>query len=328
MTIVLFFFEPYSRTFCSHRILEILKAMGAKAKVLKNWGLRALFEIDDLSYVYEVANREDCISRTFIVYSIVSHRDLTTIIQEIESMLKSVNCGSRIRIEVRRWDKKYPIASIELAHTIARHLNERNLGIELNPREFECVIVIGIEREFTIIAYATKDLIKYKSAIPLNIIKRVAAIVERPQTSYEIMDLIQLSRALNLEIRLFKPNNDAFRKALHNLSLNIDDILTVQIYEDLDSLFKGIDLAIALSPYAKRNEKELISIIRRNTDKKIAFVLGNEYEDVSKILRNRCLYTIRLGPHSEMPMRTATALAYVLGITLPILAGYLNNSEK
>ncbi|MCC6055378.1 MAG: hypothetical protein LM583_01705 [Desulfurococcaceae archaeon] len=132
------------------------------------------------------------------------------------------------------------------------------------------------------------------------------------------MDLIQLSRALGFELRLYKPSKKAVERVLNILGLErLWNVLTV---EELDKAFSGIDAAIALSMYAKENEKKLAELAKTFKGKRIALVLGNEFEDVLLELRERCLAEVRLGPLTGFTMRSSTALAYALGVVIYVQA--------
>ncbi len=314
------FFEPYSRGRCLQRVLEALGSQGARARVLRNWGLRALIDVDPIDALSRIYDYTDCVSRIAIVHSIISDRSIEKIVELAIDVAKTVFPGRRIFIDVRRWDKTYPLNSIDIARMVARTIAEKGIAIP-DPHERENSIVICIDRDATYIAYSYSAIRKHKKYIPSSVVQHVVAVVDRPRTQYEIMDLIQFSRAIGFELRLYRPNKDELERVLEILA--VSSLPNVKVFNDLDEIFNGIDIAIALSPYARENEAKLIEILRSNRDNVIGFVLGNEYDDVSEELRTRCSYTIRLGPASDMPMRTSTALAYVLGLALPILAGYV-----
>ena len=318
--LAILFFEPYSRGRCLQRVLEVLSSRGIRVRALKDWGLRALVDVDPADMLPRIYDYTDCVSRIAIVYSITNDRSIEKITELAINVAKSVFPGRRVFIDVRRWDKTYPMNSIDIARIVARTIAEKGVAIP-DPHERENSIIICIDRDIAYIAYTHSTIRKHKKCIPSSIARHIIAIVDRPRTQYEIMDLIQLSRAIGFELRLYRPNKNELDRVLKILAVN--SLPNVKVFNDLEEVFNGVDIAIALSPYARENESKLVEILRSNRNSIISFVLGNEYEDVSEELRARCSYTIRLGPASDMPMRTSTALAYVLGLALPILAGYV-----
>ncbi len=318
--LVILFFEPYSRGKCLQRVLEALRSQGIQARVLRDWGLRALVDVDSVDALPRIYDYTDCVSRIALVHSVTSNRSIERIVELAIDVARTVFPGRRILIDVRRWDKTYPLNSTDIARIVARTIAEKGIAIP-DPHERENSIVICIDRDVVYIGYSYGAISKRKKCIPSSVVQHIVAIVDRPRTQYEIMDLIQLSRAISFELRLYKPNKGELERVLKILA--VSSLPNVKVLNDLDKVFRGIDIAIALSPYARENEAKLIEILRSSRDKVIGFVLGNEYDDVSEELRARCSYTIRLGPASDMPMRTSTALAYALGLALPILAGYV-----
>ena len=319
MVLALLFFEPYSRGSCLKQVLEVLRGYGINVTVVKNWSLRALIDIERIEALYDIVKDVECVSRIAIVYTTIDDRSVDNIVNAALSLVEDVFKGGRVLIDVRRWDKSYQLTSIEIARKIARAILQKGIA-EPNPHERNNAVIIGIDKDRVYVAYSLETLQKHRESIPSTVVRRIVAIVDRPQTQYEIMDLIQLARAIGFELRLYRPNIDEYQRVLE--ILNIDMPTNVRVLNDLDSVFRGIDIAITLSFYARENEAKLIRILKNSGNRVIGFVLGNEYSDVSEELRSRCNYTIRLDPINGMPMRTATALAYVLGLTLPILAGY------
>jgi tRNA(Ser,Leu) C12 N-acetylase TAN1 len=312
---ILLFFEPFARGRCMDYLAEVMqRSAGIAVEKVFNWGLRGIIRIhkDSFNNFLETAKKVTCISSLYIVYSYVKPVDVSRIGEEVIRLAEEVFRGSEVAIDVRRWNKSFPLASIEVAKIIAKMLAEKGTATP-NPRA-ENTIVIGIERDFAVVAYASKDIaVQFsKPSIPIESMRSIVAIAEKPQTDYEIMDLIQLSRALGFELRLYKPNREAFEKVLR--ILEVERIETLNIVNTLDEALNGIDIAIALSMYARHNEERLGELAKRFKGKRIALVVGNEYEDVSLELRSRCNEEIRLGPLTGFAMRSSTALAYALGI--------------
>lgn len=319
---ILLLFEPFSKNRCMDYLVKKLgEGLGIEVSIVYNWGLRGVLKVDD-AYVPQVIDflrNINCISMAYIVQSYVYDRSIEKLVDEALETIKAVFTGKEVAIEVRRWDKKYPSTSIEIAKLIARALTEKGFATP-NPDSHN-MIFVGVDKEFSVIGYADEDMTRIfvRGGIAAAIARNIIAVVERPQTDYEIMDLVQLSRAIGFRLRLYKPNEKSLRKVLDILGI---DLNSIEIVDSLDEALKDVGIAIALSMYAKDDEKKLIDLVKSFKGKTIAFVLGNEYEDVSLDLRSRCVAEVRLGPLTGFAMRTSTALAYALGVALPILAGY------
>jgi hypothetical protein len=126
------------------------------------------------------------------------------------------------------------------------------------------------------------------------------------------MDLLQLSHALGVELRLITDQrliDRAYR------ALRLGSLPNVKVVKPEDALV-GIDVPIVLSMHAKDNERRLIEVSRDafRGNLRIGLILGNEYDDVSLNLRKEAKYEIRLGPSTGHPMRTTVALTYALSL--------------
>ncbi|MEM0027692.1 MAG: THUMP domain-containing protein [Ignisphaera sp.] len=319
---ILLLFEPFSKNRCMDYLVKKLgEGPGIEVSIVYNWGLRGILKVDDalVPQVIDFLRNISCISMTYIVRSYVYDRSIERLVDEALETIKAVFPNKEVAIEVRRWDKKYPLTSIEIARIIARALTEKGFATP-NPDSYN-IIFVGVDKEFSVIGYADEDIIRIfvRGGIPVAIARNIIAIVERPQTDYEIMDLIQLSRAIGFRLRLYKPNEKALRKVLDILGI---DLNSVEVVNNQNEALKDVDVAIALSMYAKDDEKKLLDLVKSSKGKTIAFVLGNEYEDVSLNLRSKCVAEVRLGPLTGFAMRTSAALAYALGMAIPILAGH------
>jgi len=318
---VLLLFEPFAKGRCMEYLLKVISnRLSIKVEKVFDWGLRGVIRVDgiDFAELAKVLKSVACVSMAYLIHSYVRPSHFELIAEEVIKLVEHVFKGAEVFIDVRRWDKSYPLTSIEIAKAIAKAITEKGLAIP-NPRA-ENTVFIGVDKGFTVVGYAHAAIVKLfeRPSIPPEITKNIVAIIDRPQTDYEIMDLIQLSRALGFELRLYKPSKKAVEKVLNILGLErLWNVLTV---EELDKAFSGIDAAIALSMYAKENEKKLAELAKTFKGKRIALVLGNEFEDVSLELRERCLAEVRLGPLTGFTMRSSTALAYALGVVIYVQA--------
>lgn len=319
---LLLLFEPFARGVCSKYATEALRRLSASVLEVRNWGLRAIIAVEGgkLNDVVNVLRPVTCISSAYVVYRYVNDRGLDSIVEACAEVAQRLFPGAELAIEVRRWDKSYPIRSNEMARAIAKALLAKGLSA-LRP-DAENVILVGVEKEFAIVAYATGYMVRAfaKSSLPRQVMDKVVAVVERPYTDYEIMDLVQLSRALGFRLRLLKPRRAALEKVLKILGTKPPN---VEVVESDEEALSGVEVAVALSMYAREDERRLLEVLRASKGRVIAFVVGNEREDVSMDLRAKCVAEVRLGPLTGFSMRSSNALAYALGLALPTLSGYL-----
>ncbi len=311
---LLLLLEPFARE-CRDSIERI-------ARVVEDHGLRLVVEVEDLRRAIDEILELGYVSRAIaIVDELPRDVDIDTIVEACKRAAEICFGGKDFRVEVRRWDKTFPITSIELARAIARDLEK--LGLSPRVRAVN-TLFIGIDSTKIYIGCLYPWTRKERSYIPREAVSQFVAVVERVQTPYEVMDLIQLSRALGgLELRLVQPRREAVEEALKALGIEMPS--HVKIVESYSEALEGVDIVVVLTPYARQNEAKLVELLCRSSGR-VAFVLGNEYEDVSIELRSRGI-EIRLGPKSEMPMRTAVALSYALGIALTVRAGYIPCDE-
>uniref|UniRef100_A0A7C2V9F4 Uncharacterized protein n=1 Tax=Ignisphaera aggregans TaxID=334771 RepID=A0A7C2V9F4_9CREN len=316
-------FNPYSRGACLNNVVKALRDRGFRVDVVYDWELRSVIKVgsDDIYTVLHLISTVMCVSNVYVIYTITGDRSIENITRTCIELVSKMFRGADVYIETRRWDKSYELKSVEVARNVAKEI--ASLGLAIPSYKGKNVIFIGIDKEFVVIGYADNTVVEMfkRSSIPSEIARNIVAIVDSPQTDYELMDLIQLSRAIGFELRLYKPNQAAMNAVLKILNIKLPE--NVVIADSLEEALDGIDIAIALSMYSRYNEKTLIELLRNVKEKKIAFVLGNEYKDVSPELREKCDVEIRLGPETGFALRVATALAYALGISLTILAGYI-----
>ncbi len=327
---VLLIYEPYSKPWCLRRVTQYLDTCGIRYTITKHWGLRSLLDIEDSDHeiLRKLIENIECISRIYVIDKVLESRDLNTLLDFAFSLVKDKFYGKELYIDVRRWDKSYPFRSVDIARELARKILSHGIAIP-NPKLRKYSVLIGIEKDFVVIGYTLEEFTKEKRFIPIDIVQSVVCIVEEPQTTYEIMDLIQFSRSVRVELRFINPSRQALFHALRSLGVDrIEDIKDSRIsIHSIDTVFNDLDSVVVLSPYSRYNEDDLIKFLiekRALSDKfKIGLVVGNEFRDVSPALREKADIVVRLGPMSSMPMRSVVALAYALGIVLATLSGYI-----
>ncbi len=305
-------FEPSIRDLKPY---DVLLSIGCGEIV--EWGRnKAIIDVgncggDVISKVREL----DYVSHVSIIHGVID-RDLDKLKAVCRELLMKLvgGGGGTFKVIVRRIDKRFPMTSVELARELGNYLSQFATPDLENPRYY---IYVEVREDSFIVGYSTSELFsKRRDSIPMDWVNRVVGVVDGPRGVYEAMDLIQLSHALNLELRLIT-NPLILERAYKALGLN--PLPRVKVVPQENAL-DGIDVPIVLSMHARDNERRLIEVARelRNTNAVIGFVLGNEYDDVSLSLRRRAMYEVRLGPFTGHPMRTTNALSYALGVLFTV----------
>ncbi len=314
--------EPYAKM---ESIKEILRNFNYKYDVIFELSRKGKYllkiESDDLDNVISCLRSINEISHIVIIEDILdtlSVDDLINRCRALLSKLTSTYGSGTFKVVVKRMFKKYPLTSIELARIIGQELS-KYANPELERPKF--IIYLEIHESRCLIGYSLQDIyFKIRKTIPKNWIDRIIGIVEYPRTVYEVMDLIQLSHALNVELRIIVKRDHIIRKAFEKLNLD-ESKVKVRTYQDLESALKGIDYLVALTQYAIFNEEKLIEITEEvyTSGKVLGFILGNEIDDVSLKARRMSNIEIRLGPQTGHPMRTSIALTYAIAIVVGTL---------
>lgn len=327
--LILVTLEPYAKV---ESIEEVLRQFRYGYRVISEFSRKGkyLLEVenyDSIDGVLSSLRSINEISHIVIIRYILNTDRISDVVlkcRELLNELVSIQGLNTFKVIVKRMFKKYPLTSIELAKIIGQELSEIAIPSLENPRY---IIYIEVYEGKYLIGYSTNELyFKYRKTIPKEWVDRIIGIVENPKTLYEVMDLIQLSHALNVELRIVTQNSKLIDLAFEKLHLDKDKV-KVKIYNDVKDALQNIDYTIVLTQYATHNEEELISIMDSiySSGKVIGFVLGNEYDDVSLKARRLCNFEVRLGPLTGHPMRTSIALTYAIAITL---STWLNSSKR
>ena len=306
---VLVTFEPYARGINPYDVLSRINCGS-----IMEWGRnKAIIDISDCPEDALARLRDiEYVAHLSIIDQVIK-RDLNELFEASKKILMNLVGGKgTFKVIVRRMDKKYPMTSVELAKALGKYLAQ---FAEANLEDPDYYIYVEVREDSFIIAHSTRELFsKRRESIPIDWVKRIIGIIEGPRTVYEAMDLLQLSHALGVELRLITDQlliERAYR------ALKLSALPTVTVVKPEEAL-AGVDIPVVLSMHARDNEKKLIEIsrdaYRRNL--RIGLILGNEYEDVSMALRDKALYEVRLGPLTGHPMRTTIALTYALSLIL------------
>ncbi|RLG85652.1 MAG: hypothetical protein DRO39_05070 [Thermoprotei archaeon] len=303
--------KPYAGRGCIESIEERLRGLSVGYELLGVYGKRVLIAIrgslrseDPCAALRGVR----CVSRAVRVHysETPSSWDLDTVCSTCVELGRDLVLKEGLgHVDVRRWDKSKPFTSAELGLCVARRL-----GLKLAGGGAAKALFVGVDKDelFVGVVYRCAPL------PPRGLLEGVVAVVEPISTVYEMLDLVQLSRALGVELRLLGGDSvrSLLRRALSALGLEERAGLRVRVADSVIEALSGVDAYVVLTPYGDSDESVLASIASEYP--RLALVLGSETRDVSEEFRRGALAEVRLGPPSSKPMRTSTALAYALGV--------------
>ncbi len=315
--------EPYARQIEVSRVVRDLELLGLRASIdkLSREG-ELIINVEDIDDIYEASKyirNLEYVCHIIELKNVVELKNfeniIDLIIEECDKILKSTSRAGTFKILCKRIDKKFPLTSVEVCKIVGRRLEE--LGHVVDIHSPDIYIYVEIRKGVIILGWSPREIYhKVREVVPLSVVRNVIPIVLEPVTLYEYMDLLQLARALGVELRIidFRGNackmiEDACKK------LKIDVPENVKIVS-LDKCDEGVDVLIVLSQYSSRGDSHLREICRQliSRNRKIGLVLGNEIEDVPLELREKAICEIRLGPMTGQPMRSTVAIAYALGV--------------
>ncbi len=317
--------EPYAKSLSFEKIVEDSRLYGINIEPiveLSREGEVVVKTTPEFSYreFIKYARHLDYVCHIIkLVYVIDYTENIDTISKLCKEVLRKAladeNCRT-FKVITKRLYKKFPLTSVDLNKEVGAKLVELCKVDVVDP---DCYVYVEIRDDKILIGYAVREgYIKGRFCISQDIVSRIVAFVDNPLTVYEIMDIVQFARALNLNVRLIDRTGsviERFREALSKLGLK--NVNIVQVCEDVEECFKDIDVLVVLSQYARHGEPllEVVShYVRRGF--KVGLVVGNEVEDVGMDIRDRAMYEIRLGPCTGQAMRSVIALAYAVGIIL------------
>jgi len=319
--LLLVLFEPYVNRHAIDAVLGSLGSSGVAYRVERMGEKRVLVSVDDAGRAVSVLRTQPAVSRVVYVDGLLRDRSLEAIVDRAVEVVEGLaGKFATFKVETRRWDKSYPLRSVDVSRAVGDAVSR--LGLRVDLEKPELTVFVGIDRDVIVIGHYTAEMVKRKAALGPEVTGSVFAVVERPRMLYEVVDLVQASRALGVEIRLIG-GEDVERllgEALKKLSLAPSSI-RVSVAPTAGDALKGAEKVVVLTPYAEGNESLLAKVAAEGG--RMALILGNEFEDVSPELRGMADVEVRLGPPMQQPMRTTVALAYALGIVYSVRAGYL-----
>ena len=317
--------EPYAKNIPYDIVIRDLRQLGFNQieiiyELSREGEIALRLPNTDLITFSRYARLLDYISHIFELVYVLHETSSIDLLKDLSRRLleevRSKYNVSTFRVTVKRIDKEFPLTSIELAREVGAELC-KVCKVDLDNPDVQ--IYVEVRREFILIGYTLSEVArKVRECVPNELLDNITVIVDDPRTVYELMDLIQLSRALRLRLRIFDRTGRAasqIRRACAKLGLStIPD--TVSICTDAASCLQNCHVIVVLSQYARFGEKLLLEIsseiLKRGYT--LCLVVGNEVEDPGIDLRDRAHYEVRLGPCTGQAMRTVNAITYALGV--------------
>ena len=318
--------EPYARKVNMSRVVEDLNLLGLDIEIDRDLSREGELIINVNSF-----NNIEEISRYLRNIEYICHIiELKQVLDRdsLESTLRDLvdSCGKileehlgpsmKFKIICKRVDKKFPLTSVEVCKTVGNMLEKLGYNVDLyNP---DLYIYVEIREKVILVGWSPRHVYhKQREIVPMSIVRNVVAIVLEPLTIYEYMDLLQLSRALGIELWIIDIRGRSRRMiedACRKLKISVPENVKVVKMNDLKAMNDVV--LIVLSQYSSRGETYLRDICRELLSRRhrVGLVVGNEIDDVPLELRDNAICEVRLGTMTGQAMRSATAIAYALGV--------------
>ncbi len=328
--------EPYAKRISWDILYRDFRLLGFKdVEILKDLSREGeiVVRVEGVDYVtFSVYARalhyvSHIFELVYVLHDIYSIDMLKKLSRELLSSLVERYSVKTFRVTVKRVSKHYPLTSVELAKEVGSELSSI---CKVDLERADCHIYLEVRRDVVLIGYSLGRYVsKVRECVPMDVIDRLIVVVDDPQTLYEVMDLVQVSRALRIKLRIFDRRGraqDLTRLALKKLGLNLSPE-TVSICGNVEMCLRGCDIIIVLSQYASLGETFLLEVAGRilSRGRSLCLVLGNELYDPEMDIRDLAHYEVRLGPCTGQAMRSVNALTYAVGV---IVASYITSKAN
>ncbi|WP_456484487.1 THUMP domain-containing protein [Methanopyrus kandleri] len=214
-------------------------------------------------------------------------------------------------VDARRLDKDLPYTSRDLAVEVGEAVR-RATGASVDLDSPDRYVDVHVSRHGYLIGITPATLREpHRSWLPSGTFNHVHVCCERPETEYEIADLIRITAALRLgSLILVEPNRDAVRRAEEKVGAS--SLIDLRIEGDLREALTGFDVVVGLHPTAPNAESELLRAVEGANQ--ICLLTGSETKGLSREAKELADVLVHLGPTTAEPMRTANAVAYAVGV--------------
>ncbi|WP_088335575.1 MULTISPECIES: THUMP domain-containing protein [unclassified Methanopyrus] len=214
-------------------------------------------------------------------------------------------------VDARRLDKDLPYTSRDLAIEVGEAVRQAT-GASVDLDSPDRYVDVHVSRRGYLIGITPATLREpHRGWLPSGAFKHIHVCCERPETGYEIADLIRITAALKLgSLILVEPNRDAVRGA--EKKVGASSLIDLRIERDLKEALAGFDVVVGLHPTAPNAERELLRAVK-GADQ-ICLLTGSETKGLSREAKELADVLVHLGPTTAEPMRTANAVAYAVGV--------------
>lgn len=317
--------EPYAKTLHADKLVNDCKLLGLNIEPileLSREGEYVIKVLDNVPYreVVKYIRNLDYVCHIIRLCTTIEYTEDIDYIsnlsrQVLQEAISDISC-STFKVLTKRIYKKFPLTSVDLNKELGARLIDL---CRVNVVDPDCYVYVEIREDKILLGYACREgYVKARECVPQELISNIVALVDNPLTVYEIMDLVQFARALNLKLRLLDRTGsvaERLREACSKLGVKKVDV--VELCEDVDECLRDVDVIVVLSQYARHGESLLEVVSEYITrGRKVMLVVGNEVEDVGLDIRDRAHYEVRLGPCTGQAMRSVIALSYAVGIIL------------
>ncbi|RLF20036.1 MAG: hypothetical protein DRZ82_03710 [Thermoprotei archaeon] len=272
---------------------------------------------DDLNKVCKILRSIEGISHIIPFYVWDKPFDLDSLIRDAVNIVKdNVPSNASFKVVVRKLHEDESItrlpSSVELSRIIGMAIqNELKLKADLvNP---DYIVHIQLSKDgYSIGCCPLNIYAKRRCHLEKDFFNRLVIIFEKPRLKGEVMDMLRLCAAMNVELRIITDKQSM--KVINEAKKEMETVYSkanIKIYKNLDDALVDV-VPIAFTRYASTNERELIRILKSESGR-IGIMIGNEYTGLSIEARQKAKYSIRIGPELGLSLRGVTVAAYVLG---------------
>ncbi|WP_457615277.1 THUMP domain-containing protein [Methanopyrus sp.] len=252
------------------------------------------------------------ISRVVIVKHRGRSHDLERIVTRAAELAKcEVLPHHTFAVDARRLDKDLPYTSRDLAVEVGEAVR-RATGASVDLDSPDRYVDVHVSRRGYLIGITPATLREpHRSWLPSDAFEHVHVCCERPETEYEIADMIRVTAALRLgSLILVEPDRSAVREA--EKKVGACSLIDLRIERNLENALTGFDTVIGLHPTAPKAERELLQAVEGAN--RVCLLTGSETKGLSRKAKRLADVLVHLGPTTAEPMRTANAVAYAVGV--------------